>query len=55
MIAGASAATVSIAGGATITVPANATFDEQIPGQATSGGDVLIGGTPASYYVAWVV
>lgn len=52
--AGASAATVAIAGGATITIPAGASFDEQIPGDATAGADVVIGGTVSSYYVSWV-
>lgn len=53
--AGASAATVTIAGGATITVLAGDTFDDTIPGDATAGGDVVIGGGVASYYVAWTV
>lgn len=47
-------ATITIAGGNTITVPAGGGFDEQIPGLATAGGDVVIGGTVASYYVSWV-
>jgi hypothetical protein len=47
-------ATVTIAGGNTITIPASGSFDEQIPGQATAGADVVIGGTVASYYVSWV-
>jgi hypothetical protein len=47
-------ATITIAGGNTITVPASGGFDEQIPGKATAGGDVVIGGTVASYYVSWV-
>lgn len=47
-------ATVTIAGGNTITIPASGSFDEQIPGLATAGGDVVIGGTVASYYVSWV-
>jgi hypothetical protein len=55
VIAGASAsATVTIAGGATITIPAGGSFDEQIPGDATTGGDVVIGGTVQAFYVAWV-
>lgn len=48
------AATVTIAGGNPISVPAAGSFDEQIPGVATAGGDVVIGGTVASYYVSWV-
>lgn len=48
-------ATVAIAGGSTITVPAGGSFDEQIPGLAAAGGDVVIGGTVASYYVSWAV
>jgi hypothetical protein len=47
-------ATVTIAGGATITIPAGGSFDEQIPGDATVGADVVIGGTVTSYYVGWV-
>jgi hypothetical protein len=55
VIAGASAAaTITIAGGQTITVPAGAAFDEQIPGEAPAGADVVIGGTVQSYYVSWV-
>lgn len=50
----ASATTVTIAGGNTITIPAGGAFDEQIPGQATLGGDVVIGGGDSqSYYVSW--
>ncbi len=49
------AATIVIAGGGVITVPAGMTFDEHLVGDATAGGDVAIGGTPASYYVAWTV
>jgi hypothetical protein len=45
--------TVTIAGGATITIPAGGEFDEQIPGQATAGGDVVISGTVSTYYVSW--
>jgi hypothetical protein len=47
-------ATITIAGGNTITIPASGSFDEQIPGVATAGADVVIGGTVASYYVSWV-
>jgi hypothetical protein len=47
-------ATVTIAGGNTITIPAGASFDEQIPGLATLGGDVVIGGSVTAYYVSWV-
>jgi hypothetical protein len=53
VLAGASTATVTIGGGATITIPAGQSFDEQIPGAAV-GADVVIGGSVASYYVAWV-
>lgn len=49
----AGTATVTIAGGSTITIPASAGFDEQIPGDGTLGGDVVIGGNVASFYVAW--
>lgn len=48
-------ATVTIAGGATITIPAGGSFDEQIPGDTAAGADVVIGGTVASYYVGWTV
>jgi hypothetical protein len=58
VIAGATvAATVTILGGNTITVPAGGAFDDQIPGDATgtsSTSEVVIGGTVQSYYVAWV-
>lgn len=52
--AGGTPATLMIAGGATITVVAGDAFDEQIPGDATLGGDVVIGGGVTSWYVAWV-
>jgi hypothetical protein len=45
---------VTIGTGDTITIPAGGSFDEQIPGQATAGADVVIGGTVSTYYVAWV-
>jgi hypothetical protein len=51
-------ATVSILGGATITVLAGGGFDEQLPGDAlatSSTNEIVIGGTVQSYYVAWVV
>lgn len=50
----AGTATVTIAGGATITLPASTSFDEVIRGDAPLGGDVVIAGNVASYYVAWV-
>lgn len=53
VVAGASAATLMIAGGATITVPAGLSFTEQLIGDTALGADVVIGGTPASYFVAW--
>lgn len=53
VIAGASAATITIAGGATITVPAGAAVDIPIVGDVALGADVVIGGTPASYFVTW--
>jgi hypothetical protein len=54
VIAGLSvAATVTIGAGNTITIPAGAAFDENVPGQAL-GADVVIGGTIQSYYVAWL-
>jgi hypothetical protein len=54
LIAGASAATLTVNGGDTITVPAGAAFDREFAGDATLGGDVVIGGTITSYYVEWV-
>lgn len=51
--AGGTAATLTIAGGDTITVLAGNAFDENIPGDATLGGDVVVGGGVAAYYVAW--
>jgi hypothetical protein len=53
VLAGGGAATITIAGGATITVPAGTSFDEQIAGDATLGGDVVIGGMVSTYYVSW--
>lgn len=52
--AAGTAATVTIAGGATITVPASATFAEQIVGDVAAGADVVIGGTPAAWFVSWM-
>jgi hypothetical protein len=52
--ASGAAATITIGGGPPITVPANGSFDEVIPGQAI-GADVVFGGSLQSYYVAWVV
>jgi hypothetical protein len=54
VIAGAAPATVAIAGGDTITVPINGTFAPAIVGDVTLGGDVVIGGTVASYFVSWM-
>lgn len=54
VIAGISGATIAIGAGATITIPANGSFDEQIPGEAL-GADVVIAGSVQSYYVAWVI
>lgn len=53
VLAGQGTATITIAGGVTITVPTGAAFDETIPGDATLGADVVVGGTVAAYYVAW--
>lgn len=54
VLAGAGgAATVTIGAGNTITIPAGGAFDEKIAGAATNA-DVVIAGTVASYYVAWV-
>ena len=54
VLAGASAAaTVTIGGGDTITIPAGGALDESISGDAV-GADVVIGGTVQSYYVSWV-
>ena len=54
VFAGAGVATITIAGGATITVPASSVFNEEIVGDVAIGADVVIGGTVASYYVAWM-
>lgn len=48
------AATVAIAGGATITVPASTTFAVDVVGDVAAGADVVIGGTPTSYFVSWM-
>lgn len=53
VLSGSTAATVTIGGGNTITVPAGGSFDEHIAGDAI-GTDVVIGGGVISYYVAWV-
>lgn len=53
VLAGAGSATITIGGGATITVPTGLSFTEQIVGDVALGADVVIGGTPASYYVSW--
>jgi hypothetical protein len=52
VVAGAAAATITIGGGAVITVPAGMAFTAYPKGEARAA-DVVIGGTPASYYVAW--
>jgi len=52
LVAGGTAATATIAGGATITVPANTQFAIEIPGNAKNS-DVVIGGTPASYVITY--
>jgi hypothetical protein len=52
--AAGTAATITIAGGATITVPASGTFNEPIDGDVALGADVVIGGTPAAWFVAWM-
>jgi len=54
VVAGAAPATVTIAGGATITVPTATVFDLPVPGDVALGADVVIGGIVASYVVAWV-
>jgi hypothetical protein len=54
VVAAGSAATLTIAGGAPITVPAGQSFTDQIVGDVPSGADVVIGGTPASYFVSWM-
>lgn len=53
VLAGGTAATATIAGGATITVPANTKFSRAISG--LTSGAVVIGGGVAAYYVEWVV
>jgi hypothetical protein len=48
------AATVVIAGGATITVPVSTPFHVDVVGDVPAGADVVIGGTPAMYFVSWM-
>lgn len=48
------AATVAIAGGATITVPASTMFAVDVAGDVPAGADVVIGGTPAMYFCSWM-
>lgn len=48
------AATVVIAGGASITVPVSTTFEVDVVGDVAAGADVVIGGTPAAYFVSWM-
>ncbi len=48
------AATVAIAGGATITVPASTTFAIDVVGDVGDGANVVIGGTPTSYFCSWM-
>lgn len=52
LTAGASAATMTVGGGDTITVPANTTFANEF-NNTTLNLDVVIGGVPAAYYVDW--
>lgn len=54
VVAGASPATVVIDGGDTITVPTAMAFSEDIMGDVPKGADVVIGGTVATFYVAWM-
>lgn len=54
VLAGGGAATVAIAGGATITVPTTQPLNLPIAGDVAAGADVVIGGTPASYVVSWM-
>lgn len=53
IIPGAGTATVTIAGGDTITIPQGGAFDERINDDTPAGADIVIGGTVASYYVSW--
>lgn len=53
VLAGASAATVTIGGGDTITIPASTAFEVVVDG-ALPSADVVIGGTVSSYFVGWV-
>jgi hypothetical protein len=46
-------ATVTIAAGQTITVPAGMAFERALPGTQTAG-DVVIAGSVTAYYVDWV-
>jgi hypothetical protein len=54
VVAGAAPATVVIAGGDTITIPTAMAFGEEIMGDVPKGADVVIGGTVATFFVAWM-
>lgn len=45
-------ATLTLGGGATITIPAGAVFSERVEG-GPFGPAVVIGGSPAAYYISW--
>lgn len=46
-------ATITIAGGATITVPSGGGFDDQLRGAVPRGSNVVLGGDVIFYYVSW--
>lgn len=57
VVAGAAPATLTILGGETIPIPAGASFDEIVPGDAiaTAGAnEIVVGGDVDAYYVSWV-
>lgn len=49
-----SATTVTIGGGATITIPAGGSLDDEIKGDAINADVVIAGGAPQSYYITWI-
>jgi hypothetical protein len=53
LVADTGGATITIAGGSSIAVPAGVVFDQPVGGDAAKGADVVIGGALKTYYVAW--
>ncbi len=53
VLAGAEAATLVIDDGDLITIPAGDSFSDTLAAEVEQGVDVIIGGTPAAYYISW--